>query len=169
MNWHFTLRVSEQWDRIQTCATEAANLAHEIGNGPAEGRALATIAFVQYIRSDLKPALANCMQALRLATGDALIDAQIRVVLGMVQWSLGNFDEALRHIERSLPVLRELKDRNTEAFATRQREVFCTAWANMISPWPVTRMRWSYSAPKAWMWVSDERFQAWEAPTRLLD
>ena len=113
----FALRVSEQWDRIQTFATEAAGLAQEIGDGPAEGRALATIAFVQYIRSDLKPALANCMQALRLATGDALVDAQIRVILGMVQWSLGNFDEALRHIERSLPVLREYNDRITEAFA----------------------------------------------------
>jgi signal transduction histidine kinase len=113
----FALRVSEQWDRIQACATEAASLAHEIGDGPAEGRALGTIAFVQYIRSDLKPALANCMQALRLATGDARVDAQIRVVLGMVQWTLGNFDEALRHIERSLPVLREMKDRTTEAYA----------------------------------------------------
>ena len=36
----------------------------------------------------------------------------------MVQWTLGNFDEALRHLERSLPVLREVKDPMTEAFAT---------------------------------------------------
>jgi signal transduction histidine kinase len=113
----YALRVSEQWDRMQMLATEAAALAHEIDDGPAEGRALAMIAFVQYIRSDLKPALANCMQALRLAAGDSVVDAQIRVVLGMVQWTLGNFDEALRHIDRSLPVLRELKDRTTEAFA----------------------------------------------------
>jgi signal transduction histidine kinase len=113
----YGLLVSEQWDRMQTLATEASTLAHAIEDGPGEGRALAMIAFVQYVRSDLKPALANCMQALRLATGDAMVDAQIRVVLAMVQWTLGNFDEALRHIERSLPVLRELPDRTTQAFA----------------------------------------------------
>jgi len=113
----YGLLVSEQWDRVQTLATEAANLAHAIEDGPGEGMALGMIAFVQYVRSDLKPALANCMQALRLATGDAVVDAQIRVVLGMVQWTLGNFDEALRHIERGLPVLRELEDRTTQAFA----------------------------------------------------
>src|SRR3954449_10204589 len=101
----YVLRWSEQWDRMHTLAAEAATIAQSLNDGPAEGLALGTIAFVQYIRSDLKSALANCMQALRLATGDAAIDAQIRVVLGMVQWSLGNFDEALRHIERSLPVL----------------------------------------------------------------
>jgi signal transduction histidine kinase len=113
----YSLTGYEQWDRMQTLALEAATLAHSIEFAHGEGRALGILAFVQYIRSDFKAALANCMQALTLARGDAEAEARIRVVLGMVQWTLGNFDEALRHIERSLPVLREVKDPSTEAFA----------------------------------------------------
>ena len=108
------------------------------------------IAFVQYIRSDLKSALANCMQALRLATGDATVDAQIRVVLAMVQWTLGNFDEALRHIERSLPVLRELRTGLRKLSRCPQRAAFSTAWDSTIWRWLVIRMRWSCSARQGW-------------------
>lgn len=111
------LRGTEQFDRLQTLSLEAAAIARAIDDSPGEAIALGMLAFVQYIRSDLKSSLANCMQALRLATGDAEADAKIRVVLGMVQWTLGNFDEALRHLERCLPVLRETDDRITEAFA----------------------------------------------------
>jgi two-component system, NtrC family, sensor kinase len=113
----YSLTGYEQWDRMQTLSVEAAGIAHSIGDNPGEGRALGILAFVQYIRSDFKAALANCMQGLTLASGHPDAEARIRVVLGMVQWTLGNFDEALRHIERSLPVLREEKDNNTEAFA----------------------------------------------------
>ena len=58
------------------------SMAQLLGDAHAESMALGTLAFVQYIRSDLKSALANCMQALRLATGNAMADARIRVVLG---------------------------------------------------------------------------------------
>ena len=114
----YALRETEQWDRMQALANEAAGIAATLGDQVGEGHALGVIAFVQYIRSDLKSALANCMKALSLAAADRNADARIRVVLGMVQWTLGNFDEALRHIDRCLPVLRELNDRVTEAFAT---------------------------------------------------
>ena len=114
----YSLTGYEQWDRMQSLASEAASIAHAIGDGPGEGRALGIQAFVQYIRSDFKAALANCMQGLTLASGDSEAEARIRVVLGMVQWTLGNFDEALRHIERCLPVLREAEDLMTEAFET---------------------------------------------------
>src|SRR5215218_1881617 len=113
----YSLTGYEQWDRMQTLAIEASTIAREIGDKHGEGRALGILAFVQYIRSDFKAALANCMQGLTLASGDDQAEARIRVVLGMVQWTLGNFDEALRHIERTLPVLREVKDTTTEAFA----------------------------------------------------
>jgi two-component system NtrC family sensor kinase len=113
----FTLRSSEQWDRMQALTLEAADLARKFEDEPAEGRALGVLAFVQYIRSDLKSSLANCVRALQLAAGDPIADANIRVVLGMVQWTLGNFDEALRHIDRCLTVLREAPDRTTEGFA----------------------------------------------------
>ena len=113
----YALRATEQWDRMQALATEASGMAQLLGDAHAESMALGTLAFVQYIRSDLKSALANCMQALRLATGNAFADARIRVVLAMVQWTLGNFDEALRHIDRSLPVLREAQDPTMEGFA----------------------------------------------------
>jgi signal transduction histidine kinase len=112
----YSLRVSEQWERMVALSLEAATLARSIGDKNGEAQALGILAFVQYIRSDLKSSLANCMQALTLAGGSGMVDARVRVVLGMVQWTLGNFDEALRHIDRSLPVLREGNDKSTEAF-----------------------------------------------------
>ena len=113
----YSLTGFEQWDRMQTLASEAVTIARSIGDTQGEGTALGILAFVQYIRSDLKAALANCMQGLTLASGDSQAESRIRVVLAMVHWTLGNFDEALRHVERSLPVLRERKDSTTEAFA----------------------------------------------------
>lgn len=117
MELAFLLRGTEQWERMLSLSTEAVELSRSLGYASGEGRAVGMLAFVQYIRSDLKAALASCMEALRLTVDDVESDAKIRVVLGMVQWTLGNFDEALRHIERSLPVLRSSKDKSTEAFA----------------------------------------------------
>jgi signal transduction histidine kinase/Flp pilus assembly protein TadD len=113
----YALRTSEQWERMQTIALEAASLAQSIGDGPGEGAALGILAFAQYIRSDLKSALANCMRGLQIIEGDPESGAKIRLVLGMVHWTLGNFDEALRHIDRSLPILRESEDGITTAHA----------------------------------------------------
>ncbi|HYI97931.1 MAG TPA: tetratricopeptide repeat protein [Bryobacteraceae bacterium] len=113
----YALRAGEQWDRMQALSLEAAEIARTFEDGASEGRALAVLAFVQYIRSDLKSALANCTKALQLTMGDAHSQATIGVIVAMVQWTLGNFDEALRHIDRSLPTLREVNDQTTEAFA----------------------------------------------------
>jgi tetratricopeptide (TPR) repeat protein len=113
----YALRVSEQWDRMITLSLEAAEIARAFEDSLSEGRALAVLAFVQYIRSDLKSALANCTKALQLTMGDEHSQANIGVIVAMVQWTLGNFDEALRHIDRSLPALREVQDQTTEAFA----------------------------------------------------
>lgn len=113
----YALRASEQWDRMQALSLEAIEIARTFEDGLSEGRAVAVLAFVQYIRSDLKSALANCTKALQLTIGDAHSQATIGVIVAMVQWTLGNFDEALRHIDRSLPGLREVKDQTTEAFA----------------------------------------------------
>ena len=113
----YALRASEQWDRMQTLSLEAVRIARAFEDGPSEGRALMVLGFVQYIRSDLKSALASCTTALQLTMGDAHSQASIGVIVAMVQWTLGNFDEALRQIDRSIPVLREVNDQTTEAFA----------------------------------------------------
>jgi signal transduction histidine kinase len=115
-NLAYSLTGAEEWDRMQTLGQESSEIARSIGYAHGEARGLGILAFVRYIRSDFKTALANCMEGLRLAQGDNHAEARIRVVLGMVHWTLGNFDEALRHLERALPVLRETKDSVTEAF-----------------------------------------------------
>ena len=57
----YLLRGSEQWARMQSLSTAAAAIAHSLQDDLGEGRALGMLAFVQYIRSDLKSALANCI------------------------------------------------------------------------------------------------------------
>ena len=124
----FALRVSEQWDRIQTSRPRRQASRTRSAMDPRKAARFATIAFVQYIRSDLKPALANCMQALRLAAGDARGGCADpgRSRNGAVDyWGIstklcGTLSEVCRCFE-------SYKDRNTEAFADSAKGGFCTA------------------------------------------
>src|SRR5688500_3032047 len=57
----YSLMGLEEWDRMQTLAQEAAEIARTLADAHGEARALGIIAFVRYIRSDFKAALASCM------------------------------------------------------------------------------------------------------------
>lgn len=111
------LQESEQWDEMLALATEARNLAEAAGFAPGRPRALAVEAFVHYIRSDFKTALAECIEALRLAGGDAEAEARTRGVLALVHWSLGNYEEALRNSDQSIELLDRPGEEVPKAFA----------------------------------------------------
>jgi signal transduction histidine kinase len=98
-------------------ATEARNLSEQIGFGAGRPRALAVEAFVHYIRSDLKTALAQCIESLRLGAGDVEAEARTRGVLALVHWSLGNYEEALRNSDQSIELLERPGDEVPKAFA----------------------------------------------------
>ena len=91
------LRTTRGLDRDKRVARLAGMLARK---GYPSGLALR--AFVHYIRADFPAALADCMSALRDASGDANAEARTRGVLAMVHWSLGNYEEAMRNGDLSL-------------------------------------------------------------------
>ena len=111
------LQSSEQWDEMLALATEARELSDRIGFSPGRPRALAVEAFVHYIRSDLRTALAQCIEALRLSGGDVEAEARVRGVLALVHWSLGNYEEALRNSDQSIELLNRPGDEVPKAFA----------------------------------------------------
>ena len=68
----------------------------------------------------------------------------------MVQWTLGDFDEAIRHIDRSLPVLREVARPNHGSVSRFQlRVAYCTASDNTTSPSLAIRTPSNFSARMA--------------------
>lgn len=99
------LRESEQWEKMLELAAQARMLSEETGFSPGVPRALAVQAFVHYIRSDFQTALAECIEALRLSSGDVEAESRSRGVLALVHWSLGNYEEALRNSDQSLQML----------------------------------------------------------------
>lgn len=107
----------ESWEEIWALASEAKELAESIGYTSGIAGGLGLQAFALYVHSDYDQALAYAMKALALAQGDADSEGKIRTVLSLVHWSIGNFDEALRHCERSCEQLRESGDRIGEGFA----------------------------------------------------
>lgn len=111
------LRDAEQWDRMLELAGEARRRSEQSGFAAGIPRALAVQAFVHYIRSDLKAALADCIEALRLSDGDAEAESHTRGVLALVHWSIGNYEEAFRNSEQSIQLLDRTGDRVTKAFA----------------------------------------------------
>lgn len=111
------LQASEQWDDMLALATEARDLSERIGFRPGPPRALAVEAFVHYIRSDLKTALAQCIESLRLGAGDIEAESRTRSVLALVHWSLGNYEEALRNSDQSIELLDKSGDKVPKAFA----------------------------------------------------
>jgi signal transduction histidine kinase len=113
--WEF--RDSEQWEQMLALAAEARNLSEQSGFAPGVPRALAVQAFVHYIRADFRTALALCIEALQLASGDVEAESRARSVMAMVHWSLGNYEEALKNGERAIELLDRLKDRVSKAFA----------------------------------------------------
>ncbi|HYO81013.1 MAG TPA: tetratricopeptide repeat-containing sensor histidine kinase [Bryobacteraceae bacterium] len=113
----WSLRESEQWERMLQMADEARLLSEQSGFNQGVPRALALRAFVHYIRSDFRTALSECIEALHLAAGDAEAECRTRSVLSMVHWSLGNYEEALKNGERSIELMEVLGDRVTMAFA----------------------------------------------------
>ncbi|HYI93076.1 MAG TPA: tetratricopeptide repeat protein, partial [Bryobacteraceae bacterium] len=111
------LQASEQWDEMLALAAEARELSDRIGFSPGRPRALAVEAFVHYIRSDFRTALAQCIEALRLSRGDIEAEARVRGVLALVHWSLGNYEEALRNSDQSIELLSRPGDEVPKAFA----------------------------------------------------
>src|SRR5262245_20902387 len=107
----------ERWDEIWALASEAKELAEAIGYTAGIAGGLGLQAFALYVHSDYEQALAYAMKALSLAQGDADGEGKIRTVLSLVHWSIGNFDEALRHCGRSCEQLQESGDRIGEGFA----------------------------------------------------
>jgi signal transduction histidine kinase/tetratricopeptide (TPR) repeat protein len=107
----------ERWDEIWALASEAKELAESIGYTAGIAGGLGLQAFALYVHSDYEQALAYAMKALALAQGDADGEGKVRTVLSLVHWSIGNFDEALRHCDRSCEQLRESGDRIGEGFA----------------------------------------------------
>jgi tetratricopeptide (TPR) repeat protein len=69
---------------------------------PGVARSFAVTAFAHYIRADLRTALSECMEALRLAPRDAETESRARAVLALIHWSLGNYEEGLENVDRSL-------------------------------------------------------------------
>ena len=111
------LRESEDWEQMLVLAAEARELSEQTGYSAGISRALAVQAFVHYIRSDFRKALAECIEALHLALGDAEAECRARSVLAMVHWSLGNYEEALKNGDRAIEMLDTSGDRVTKAFA----------------------------------------------------
>lgn len=111
------LRDSEDWEQMLALAGQARELSESVGYSAGISRALALQAFVHYIRSDFRKALAECIEALHLALGDAEAECRARSVLAMVHWSLGNFEEALKNGDRAIEMLDVIGDRVTKAFA----------------------------------------------------
>ncbi|HYP12503.1 MAG TPA: tetratricopeptide repeat protein, partial [Bryobacteraceae bacterium] len=117
----YDIRELEQWDRIVELCDEAHTLSEQIGYTSGIARSLGMLSFVQYIRSDYKKALASCIEALRLVGDDPSSEGKLRGVLAMIHWSLGNFDEGLRHTERSRELSVQSADQVSEAFAYTTR------------------------------------------------
>ncbi len=113
----WALRESEQWDRMLALATEARTLSEQEGFANGVPRALAIQAFVHYIRSDFESAVGECIEALRLSSGDDEAESRARSVLALVHWTLGNYEEALRNSDRSIQLLERMDERVSRAFA----------------------------------------------------
>lgn len=110
-------RVSEQWDRMFELANEARALSEQRGDRKGLAEALAVRAFVFYIRSEFDAALGECIEALRLSAGDPAAESRARVVLSMVHWTLGNYEEALRNTDQGIEALERVDDPAAKAFA----------------------------------------------------
>jgi signal transduction histidine kinase len=111
------LRELEDWDEMLVLSTEAQELAEAVGYTSGIARSMGTQAFVHYIRAEYDTALHICMTALSLAGSDLDAEGKIRSVLGMVHWSIGNFEEALRQADRSRTLLHQVGHEVDEAFA----------------------------------------------------
>ena len=107
----------ESWDDIWALASEATELAESIGYAAGIAGGLGLQAFALYVHSDYEQALAYAMKALALLQDNIDAEGKVRTVLSLVHWSIGNFDEALRHCDRSCAQLRESGDRIGEGFA----------------------------------------------------
>src|SRR5688500_16491673 len=102
----FHLRESEQWDRMLALSDEARSLAESNGYRAGIARALVVRAFVRYIRSDFQAAINDCTEAIDIATAhDPEGEGKALGTLAMVNWSVGNYEEALRQGDRSLELL----------------------------------------------------------------
>jgi two-component system, NtrC family, sensor kinase len=112
----FRLRDDERWDDMLALAKEAEDLALSVDYTPGIARAIGIRAFVHYIRSEYGIALSECMEALALAGDDFETEGHLRSVLSLVHWSLGNFDEALRQVDRSRVLIQQSPDRVGEAW-----------------------------------------------------
>lgn len=115
------IRELEQWDRMLALAAEAQALSEEADYSRGIARSITVRAFVEYIRSEYAIAVKHCMEALSFAADDEETEARARSVLAVVQWSLGNYDEAFRHGTYALEVFRRLGDVMNEAFGEAAR------------------------------------------------
>jgi signal transduction histidine kinase len=113
----FHLRESEQWDDMLTMAEEARELAETIDYRAGIARAVAVRAFVRYMRSDFQAAINDCMDAIEMSAGqDAEGEGKALATLAMVNWTLGNYEEALRHGDRAMELIHASGDEITYGF-----------------------------------------------------
>jgi two-component system, NtrC family, sensor kinase len=117
LNLAFHLRELEDWDEMFALAGEARELSENAGYTRGIAHSLGIQAFVHYIRSEYETALDKSMKALALAGDDIDGEGKIRSILGLVHWSIGNFDEALRNADRSRTLLHQASQLIDEAFA----------------------------------------------------
>lgn len=110
------LRELEQWDEMVALSNQAFEISQRIEYRGGLARSIGIQAFVHYVRSNYRTALASCVEAMRLANGDPEIEARVRPVFALVHWSLGNFEEALRHTSQSMTLLRTIDDPISQAF-----------------------------------------------------
>ena len=111
------LRGLEDWEEMAVLATEALELSEHVGYTHGIAHGIGIQAFVHYIRSEYEVALDKAMKALAIAGDDVEGEGKLRTILSLVQWSIGNFDEALRNADRSRALLHQASEPVDEGFA----------------------------------------------------
>lgn len=113
----FHLRESEQWDDMLAMAEKGRALAESIDYRPGIARAIAVRAFVRYLRSDFQAAINDCMDAIEMSAGqDPEGEGKALATLTMVNWTVGNYEEALRQGDRAMELILASGDEITYGF-----------------------------------------------------
>lgn len=112
-------RDTDEWERLRATAIDARALAESVGYRPGIASSLAHSAYVPYVHSDFQAAIPMAVRSLQVAEecGSALAESQACAVLALVYWSLGDFDSAVRFVERARLITGAISDRPMMAFA----------------------------------------------------